>query len=277
MNYNKSLSIERKKLEKFSNPYSNNIMVLYIDSVSRANSIRQLKKTLNFVEKFISYKGNYQPNFPSENFHSFQFFKYHSHKYYTPGNYPILFFGNHRNKEKQYITLHLKKNGFVTGFSFDNCAIDAVRTLYNYTTYEIFDHHYPICDPNLMLTKHALKCFYGKYFFEYMFEYMDQFWRKYKDNRKFFLLTTDFAHEGTLERLKYMDDTIYENLNNFFKENLLKDTSIFLVSDHGVGVDSIYFLNDFYQYETFLPMFFLIVNDRKNQSYESQYKYCNLL
>ena len=102
LNYNKSLSIERKKLEKFSNPYSNNIIVLYIDSVSRANSLRQLKKTLNFFEKFISYKGNYQPNFPSENFHSFQFFKYHSHKYYTPGNYPILFFGNHRNKEKQY-------------------------------------------------------------------------------------------------------------------------------------------------------------------------------
>ena len=30
---------------------------------------------------------------------------------------------------------------------------------------------------------------------------------------------------------------------------------------------------DFYQYEKRLPMFFLIVNDRINQTYESQYKY----
>ena len=29
----------------------------------------------------------------------------------------------------------------------------------------------------------------------------------------------------------------------------------------------------FYQYEKRLPMFFLIVNDRINQTYESQYKY----
>ena len=40
--FNKTLSIERKIKESNSKPYSNNIMILYIDSVSRANSIRQL-------------------------------------------------------------------------------------------------------------------------------------------------------------------------------------------------------------------------------------------
>ena len=98
LHFNKTLSEERKKLESLGNPYSNNIFILYLDSVSRAYSIRQLKKTLKFFEKFISYQGNRNPKFPTENFHSFQFFKYYSHKYYTTGNYPILFYGNHRNE-----------------------------------------------------------------------------------------------------------------------------------------------------------------------------------
>ena len=66
---------------------------------------------------------------------------------------------------------------------------------------------------------------------------------------------------------------MYKYLNNLFKDNLLKDTSIFLLSDHGAGVPSIYYLMDFYEYEKHLSMFYLILNDRKNQTYESQYKY----
>ena len=48
INFNKTLSEERKKMEKKTTPYSSNIMVIYIDSVSRAYSIRKLKKTLQF-------------------------------------------------------------------------------------------------------------------------------------------------------------------------------------------------------------------------------------
>ena len=75
INYNETLSIERKKLEKNSVPYSENVLVLYVDSISRVNSIRQLKKTLNFFEQFMPYKGKHNEKFPEENFHSFQFLK----------------------------------------------------------------------------------------------------------------------------------------------------------------------------------------------------------
>ena len=53
----------------------------------------------------------------------------------------------------------------------------------------------------------------------------------------------------------------------------MKETSILLLSDHGVAIPSIYYLTDFFKYEKVLPMFYLLVNDRKNISYESQYKY----
>ena len=44
LKFNKNLSNKKKEKENYVKPYSNNIMILYIDSVSRANSIRQLKK-----------------------------------------------------------------------------------------------------------------------------------------------------------------------------------------------------------------------------------------
>ena len=50
LKFNKTLSEERKKLENKVKikPYAKNIILLYIDSVSRAYSVRQLKKTLKF-------------------------------------------------------------------------------------------------------------------------------------------------------------------------------------------------------------------------------------
>ena len=56
---------------------------------------------------------------------------------------------------------------------------------------------------------------------------------------------------------------------------MLKNTSLFLLSDHGIAIPSIYYLSEFYNYEKILPMLYLLVNDRKNISYESQYKYLN--
>ena len=75
--------------------------------------------------------------------------------------------------------------------------------------------------------------------------------------------------------MKYSDNIIYNLLNNLFNDNLLADTSIFLLSDHGVGMPSIYYYFSFYQLEIRLPMLYIIINDRKNISYNEQYKYIN--
>ena len=76
-----------------------------------------------------------------------------------------------------------------------------------------------------------------------------------------------------MEVLKYADSIIFNFLNNLFIDNLLKDSSIILVSDHGVGMPSIYYPYDFYKLEEHLPMLYVIINDRENISYEEQYKY----
>ena len=140
MNFNETLSKERKNLEKNSSPYANNIIILYIDSISRAYSIRQLKKTLKFFEQFMSFKGGFNEKNPSSNFHSFQFFKYHSFDGYTYENYPRIFYGNKANTNIIRITKYFKDNGFVTSYSNELCFRDISSTLHNMTYEEVGDH-----------------------------------------------------------------------------------------------------------------------------------------
>ena len=82
---------------------------------------------------------------------------------------------------------------------------------------------------------------------------------------------TNDGHEGTLEVVKYSDDIIYNFLNSLYNDNLLKDTTVFLISDHGCHMPSIYYLYDFYKIEKRLPIFLMIINDRKNMDYYQQY------
>jgi hypothetical protein len=209
LNYNKTLSEERSLHEINSTPYSNNIIILYIDSVSRANSLRQLKKTLNFFEKFMLFNGSSLNKSPSEKFHSFQFFKYHSFNYATPTNYPILFYGSPKNRTKVLITKYLKENGYVTCFAGEACAKDNIRTEHNLTFEEVYDHQFVMCDPNReSWNLNTIKCLYGKQNIEHLYEYGNQFWRNYKDNRKFLAIVSNDGHEGTLEVLKYNDNII---------------------------------------------------------------------
>ena len=274
LNYNKTLSKERILLEKKTKPYYKNIMVLYIDSVSRANSIRNLKKTTKFFEQFMPFEGGFNKNYPSEIFHSFQFFKYFSFQLFTSYNFPILFYGQPKFSTNVLITKYLKENGYITGYTSDYCYKDNIRLHKNSTLNEVYDHQFLICDPNNdNYNIYTLKCLYGKPAIHHLFKYGSQFWKKYKDNRKFLTLISNDGHEGTLEVLKYIDDIIYNYLIDLYNNDFLKDSIIFLVSDHGVGMPSFYYTYDFYNIETSLPMLYILLNDRKNLTYDKQYKY----
>ena len=275
LKYNNSLSKERKKLENRNNPYSDNIMIIFLDSVSRVTSLKKLNKTLTFFEQFISYKGGFNEKYPEEKFHSFQFFKYHSFEGRTAGNFPRLFYGNKREaKNIIRITKYFKENGYITNYCSHLCQKDNSRTLHNATLSELYDHQMLICDPNAPRYHRPIrKCLYGKDDVGFLFDYSEQFWRKYKDNRKLSLLVIDSAHEETNEVIKYLDNVIFNYLYSLYNDNLFKDSSIFLLSDHGLGIQSIYFIFEFYKLEAELPMLYIIINDRKNIGYKEQYGY----
>ena len=274
--FNKTLSDERKQNEINSTPYSENIIILFIDSVSRAYSIRSLKKTLNFVEQFMQYEGSYNRKFPYENFHSFQFFKFHSFGFYTRFNYPPVFYGRIKGKLVRNIKF-LKEFGYVTGFGNDMCLREPTNTGHNMTEDELSDHEMLICDPNMKhIFSSSIRCLYNKITASYALEYGNQFWRKYNQNRKYLCINLEDGHEGSMEVLKYADETIYSFFKDLYDDNLFKSTSIFLISDHGTHSPSPYYATEFYHIERYLPMFYLICNDRKNVSYSEQYKNINI-
>jgi len=223
----------------------------------------------------MQYKGNFHNKYPTESFHSFQFFKYHSFLGFTGGNYPFLFYGqNQTDLNKSLITKYFKENGFITSAANDQCYIDNIRTFHNFTTEEMYDHIFALCDPNNShININTIRCLYGKHNIEYLIEYTKQFWEKFGNNRKYSIIMDNHGHDGTLTVIKYIDEIIAIFLKKLFSNNLLKDTIVFLLSDHGVAIPSIYYSTNFYQYEYDLPVLFLMINDRKNFTYEEQYKY----
>ena len=274
LKFNESLSKERKKEEKNSEPYSENIIILYFDSVSRATSLRQLKKTTKFFENFMSNKGYANPKYLSDNFHSFQFFKYVAFLHWTRGNYPKIFYGKDKLNNMTRITKYLKENGYITAFSHDMCYRDPCFMPRFMKNEEICDYELLLCDPNMKNTNSMIKkCLYDKLNIEYQYEYGFQFWEKYKNNRKFLAIINNDGHEGTLEILKYDDEIIFNFLNNLFNKNYLKETTIFLLSDHGCPMPSLYNFNEFFMIDRYLPMLFILTYDKKNISYIDQYKY----
>jgi hypothetical protein len=139
---------------------------------------------------------------------------------------------------------------------------------------EIADHEYIICDATSKGINSMLKrCLYDKIYVEYQLEYGNQFWRKYKNNRKFLLIVNNDGHEGTLELIKYDDEYAYKFLTNLFYENLLKETVVMFLSDHGCTMPSLYHFNDAFNFDIALPMFYILSYDNKNLSYNEQYKY----
>ena len=207
LRYNKTLSKERKNLEKNTIPNSDNILIIYIDSISRATSIRKLKKTLKFFEQFISYEGKHNKKYPKENFHSFQFFKYHAFEAYTAGNFPKIFYGNKMNA-KDYVRIikYAKQNGYITCYSSDYCNKDNTRIKHNLSKEDMYDHQLLLCDPNRAHVNTITKrCLYGNLNSHHLTDYINQFWRKYHNNRKFGVIISHDAHEGTMELTLNMD------------------------------------------------------------------------
>jgi len=283
INFNKKLS--QKRLQLSQKTTSNNILFIFLDNLSRPHFYRQFKKTSNFLKQFFTYKG-FSVN-SKDNFHGFEFLKYHKIDGATLGNAIPMFSGVYFSEKNRMISIvkDLKKLGYITCNSQDIChkELMGVSKMENYTYIE-FDHEYasPNCDPNIYTFSYGFfggengllrKCLYGKENIEYTFEYGKKFWSAYKNNKKFLRIVNTYGHEYSGEKSKYTDDATFNFLKDLFISNQLKNTTIFLAGDHGFALMGAYKLlnpND-WNIERSLPIFVMIVPDKKNMSFEQQY------
>ena len=245
---NETLSKERKKIEK--NPKNNqpsifnNILIIYIDCISRQHFLRIMKKTSSFIEQFMKYNNNL-------GFNSYEFMKFQSFCHWTVPNVLPMFYSSYINSNQVHILKYLKENGYVTGQTHNMCSKESFEietehilgarieldefdheniAMFCDPVYEEYDHPTPIASgPYGMLRR----CLSGKETFEYLFDYGRQFWDKYKDNKRYLRLIFQDAHEFTGQVVKYLDDALYNFLNELYSKKELDDTAIFFISDHG--------------------------------------------
>ena len=118
------------------------------------------------------------------------------------------------------------------------------------------------------------KCLYGLDTFKYLIEFGKQFWNLYQDNKKYLRLSFQDGHEPTGQVIGYIDEHLYNYLNELYEKNLLNDTAIFLLSDHGNS-----YFNYVYYYifksddslieRTYGTLFIILPSNKKN--YDSIY------
>jgi hypothetical protein len=279
---NKYLIKSRKKKEK-SNYFKskfNQIIFIYIDSISRVHFLRKMPKVSNFIETFMKYN-------KTTKYRSYQFIKYHNFAPFTQINVQPMFYGKKMSsKSGRDILFYLKNNGFITGQSSNLCSkeVFAVESHYNilYVNFSNFDHENiaMFCDPNYYDRNNPYplhkgpfsiirKCLYGKDTFEYVLEYGKKFWELYPENKKYLRLSFIDAHEGTGEVIKYLDQPLYNFLFDFYINDYLKNTALFIVSDHGNNMPGFYNVIQFedFEIEKTLGVFYLILYDFKKDEF----------
>ena len=253
-------------------PKYNNILFLYIDAISRPEFIRAMKSTEKYLSKYFN---SLEKSF-------YQMMKYHNFIFFTQQNVNPMFFGESMfNSNGTSILKHIKKKGFITGHSNNICTRQLYDIEDNYTEnieYDNFDHENiaMMCDPNFYNPENRFtpymgpysirrRCLYGRDTFEYIIEYGEKFWAAYSKEHKFLRLSFQDAHEGTLEVVKYLDVKLAEFLEKFDRKGYLKDTAVFLVSDHGNNMVGIYNIFQFEDYvlEKTLGTWFMLLPKKK--------------
>ena len=226
---NNTLSEKRKKISEKSgkNSIYDNVLLIFLSSVSRAHFQRGMPKLSKFISKLMSYE-------PFPTMTSYQFSKYKNFPY-TMENIKYLFYKNDIDSLKYF-----KEEGYITGQVSDICD----KNMNNKNIID-FDHENFVmsCDPNYFLKKEFStyeRCLYGKPISEHMINYASQFWEKYSENKKYFRMTFNYGNEPTGNVIRYLDEPLYNMLWNFYNERKLRNTAVFIISEQGNKNNGLY-------------------------------------
>lgn len=252
-----------------------NVLVIFIDSLSRAHIRRKLPNLVKYFEKYY--------NDPSKEFSSYQFLKFQSLYPGTVANIAAGFYGAFPGSKKGYdIRKKYKEKGFVTLNTYNFCQrefMDIEKEL-NFT-YSNPDHDFVsvFCDPSYTDLENpykmfsgpygmAKKCLWGKQTIEWQVDYIKQFFDSYSNSSKFLTVALEDSHEGSGEVIKYAEESLLELFSFLETKHYLGNTMVVLFSDHGFFMPgSIYQLlnlNDFHHEQTLPSMFYLLPRNIKN-------------
>jgi len=229
-NIRKNIVLNNKKIKKES--IYDNILLIFLSSTSRAHFQRAMPKLSKFISKLMGYE-------PFPIMTAYQFSKYNNFPF-TEENIKSMFYKESENNTYINSLKYFKEKGFITGRVIDKC----MKNLENLNNNEIeWDHenYAYLCDPNYYQKKNPYeKCLYGKSVSDYMINYTLEFWDKYFDNNKYFNMIFNYGDEPTGNVLTYLDEPLYNMLNNLYNTGKLKNTAVFIVSEQGNKNNGLY-------------------------------------
>lgn len=237
--------LQKDKLEGNTDRIDYNMVVFYLDHVSRSNFRRKLKKLTAWLDQFAEENTNTDVLATS-------FLRYHGLKDNSPKNNNAMFYGEHghlNKDESNNIYSAFSRNGFITGRFQDECDYENLEyeNKYDRPQFYEFDHDgSPIsCDSNYDIGSNHnivlgqgrysqyIRCLYGKMVHTVGFEYLIKFWEAYPDNKKFFKIILNDAHEPTGAVLDHADEGYLNFFKEFYAKGFMKDTQIVIIADHG--------------------------------------------
>ena len=274
----KRLIYKRRKLAaKFKVRYDN-ILFIFIDAVSKNHFRRKFPLTSNLLSKYLMTDLNNDNKNIENNITAFQFLKYNNFRPSTQVNIIPMFYGESMKSQKgTSLIKYFKEKGYITGGSENICHRELFlleQDKNKKVVFESFDHENfaMFCDPNYNPPNNRVslfkglfsmmrRCLYGKDTFDWVFDFGYKFLEKYKNERKFLRLGFIDSHEGTMEAIKYLDNSLYSFLDFYIKNYFTNSTAIFIASDHGENMISIHHLlnSDEFLYERTLGTFFLLL------------------
>ena len=97
-----------------------NMLVIYIDNISRAHFFRKMPKTAEWLSQYVDNEDS--------DYKTYQYFRYHSSYYNTLYSNAGLYYGQvkHVDDTSKNVFDSYSKNGYVTGFFKDSCETNAV-------------------------------------------------------------------------------------------------------------------------------------------------------
>lgn len=282
---------QRAKIAASSTSLAKNVIVLMIDTLSRAHFYRALPKTARWFEKY--YRTSEEKRKNSADPETFQFMKYHATGDVTNHNiYPALFgsqaqwnITNTPYAEKKVPMVdYFQKAGFITGYSHTDCKIRNYDWSFNIKDVA-YDHEGILfaCDPHYLLANNRIDYFqgpnsivrrmiYGKDAFEYSLEYLNQFWKVYANEKKMFYIDFEDNHELTQETIKFVDEGLSQFLMRLDAQGVFKDTALVLFSDHGNHNPFIYNMFQQWYIEQSFPLLLIVLPEPLSKRYGDSLK-----
>jgi hypothetical protein len=271
---NETLIQERRKLyeENKDKIKFDNILILYIDSISREQMFRSLPKTMEFIEKY------YIKNKKKEKeFNTYQFLKYQNFAALTRVNaFPMFYGTSFSENNRNFFAKYYKQNGFIAAQTNDYCGKEFFglnKSVALTVDTNEFDHENValFCDPNYSTPNFFFtiekgpysprrRCLYGKDVYEYVFEYSTKFLETYKNEKKILRMGFNDAHESTGEVIRYMDEPLKNFIKYYLDNHMTEKSMIIFLSDHGNSMPDLneLLLSQDKEIEKTLGMLFLI-------------------